>query len=131
MSKPILIEIAPGELLDKMSILEIKLARIADPAKLTNVGAELALLKSVRNESVPASAELDALYRELRSVNEALWDIEDEIRDEERARRFEARFIELARSVYVVNDKRALIKRQINTLLNSNIFEEKSYKDYS
>ena len=131
MSKPILIEIAPGELLDKMSILEIKLARMTDPAKLANVGAEFALLKAVREENVSPSTKLDALYRELRSVNEALWDIEDEIRDEERARRFEARFIELARSVYVVNDKRALIKRQINTLLNSNIFEEKSYADYA
>jgi len=131
MSKPILIEVAPGELLDKMSILEIKLDRIADPAKRANVGTELALLKAVRDESVSASTELDALYRELRSVNETLWDIEDDIRDEERARRFEARFIELARSVYVVNDKRALIKRQINTLLESNIFEEKSYADYA
>jgi hypothetical protein len=131
MSKPILIEVAPGELLDKMSILEIKLDRITDPAKRANVGTELALLKAVRDESVSASTELDALYRELRSVNETLWDIEDDIRDEERARRFEARFIELARSVYVVNDKRALIKRQINTLLESNIFEEKSYADYA
>jgi hypothetical protein len=127
---PIMIEIAPGELLDKISILEIKLHRISDPDKLRNVRTELALLTRARHESLTATPELDALSQQLRQVNEALWETEDAIREEERDGRFGKRFIEIARSVYHANDKRAAIKREINLLLGSAIVEEKSYSGY-
>jgi len=126
----ILIPISPGELLDKITILQIKAERIDDPAKVANVRSELDLLQKVWGESVADDAELRALGAELKAINEALWDIEDDIRDEERNKRFGARFIELARSVYVVNDDRANAKKKINLHLNSSIVEEKSYQDY-
>jgi hypothetical protein len=118
--KPILAEIAPGELM----------ARITQPDKLRNVKVELTTLEDARAKAVPPSAELERLTDELRKVNEALWDIEDEIRLCERASDFGPRFIELARSVYRQNDQRAVLKRQINDLLGSKIIEEKSYEKY-
>jgi hypothetical protein len=127
---PIMIEVSPGELLDKISILEIKLARISEPAKLQNVRAELSILERAREASLAATPALEALCGRLRKINEALWDVEDLIREEERAGRFGPRFIELARSVYRNNDERAAVKRQINLLLGSAIVEEKSYADY-
>ena len=127
---PIMIEIAPGELLDKISILEIKLLRLSDPGKLHNVRVELAMLGRARDASLTVTPELEALCRRLRQVNEALWEIEDAIREEEHAARFGPRFIELARSVYRNNDERAAVKREINLLLGSAIVEEKSYSDY-
>jgi chaperonin cofactor prefoldin len=126
----ILIPISPGELLDKITILQIKAERIADPVKVANVKTELDMLSKVWSEAVEVDAEISALTTELKSVNEALWEIEDDIRDEERSRRFGERFIELARAVYVTNDERANAKKKVNLHLNSTIVEEKSYQDY-
>ena len=126
----ILIPISPGELLDKITILQIKSERIADATKVANVKTELGLLEKVWNEAVDDDAQIRALSSELKSINEALWEIEDDIRDEERNRRFGERFIELARAVYVTNDERANAKKMVNLHLNSNIVEEKSYQDY-
>ena len=124
------IPISPGELLDKITILQIKAERISDPTKVANVKTELDLLSTIWNETVVADNELSALTAELKSVNEALWEIEDNIRDEERNKRFGERFIELARAVYVTNDERANAKKKVNLHLNSTIVEEKSYQDY-
>jgi hypothetical protein len=126
----ILIPISPGELLDKITILQIKAERIVDPAKVANVCSELAMLQKVWDESVSEDDEIRALSAELKSINETLWEIEDDIRDEERNRRFGERFIELARAVYIVNDDRANAKKEVNLHLNSSIVEEKSYQDY-
>jgi hypothetical protein len=125
--RPISVEIAPGELIDKITILEIKSERITDAAKRHHVGTELALLVAARDCTVPGSAELTRLETELKGVNEALWQIEDEIRLCERGEDFGPRFIALARSVYRSNDRRAALKRQINELLGSKLIEEKSY----
>lgn len=124
------IPISPGELLDKITILQIKAERISDPVKVANVKTELEMLTRVWDEAVEADAEITALTAELKSINESLWEIEDDIRDEERHRRFGERFIELARAVYVTNDKRADTKKRVNLHLNSTIVEEKSYQDY-
>ena len=124
------IPISPGELLDKITILQIKSERIDDPAKVANVRTELDMLQKVWRESVTDDDELRALSAELKSINEALWEIEDDIRDEERNKRFGERFIELARAVYVTNDERANAKKKVNLHLNSSIVEEKSYQDY-
>lgn len=129
-SATILVPISPGELIDKITILEIKQAEISDSTRLANVGHELTLLSDVRSNGVPASQELDALSAELKSINESLWRIEDEIRDCEREKDFGSRFVELARSVYVTNDRRSQVKRSINELLGSKLIEEKSYADY-
>jgi hypothetical protein len=126
----ILVPISPGELLDKITILRLKCARIDDAAKLANVRQELALLERSRAAAVPADAELAAAERELERVNGELWDIEDRIREHEAQRRFDAGFIELARSVYLRNDERAAIKRRINVKLASALIEEKSYRPY-
>ena len=126
----ILVPVSPGELLDKITILRIKAARIMDAAKLANVKTELALLESTWRdcgcaERAPAQEE-----RALERVNEQLWDIEDRIRDKEAHQTFDREFIDLARAVYVANDERAAIKKRINTQLGSRIVEEKSYKQY-
>lgn len=126
----ITVEIAPGELLDKITILEIKTERIADQAKLANVKLELETLSAAREHSVRESETLGELVRQLKAVNQALWDIEDEIRICERDQDFGPRFVELARSVYRQNDRRAAIKRQINELLGSKLIEEKAYVQY-
>ena len=126
----ILIPISPGELLDKITILQIKSARIDDATKVANVNTELGMLEKVWSETVEDDEEIQALTAELKSVNEALWEIEDDIRDEERNNRFGDRFIELARAVYVTNDERANAKKKVNLHLNSDIVEEKSYQDY-
>jgi hypothetical protein len=128
--KDILVPISPGELLDKITILRIKAARMSDPAKVANVRHELGLLEKTWRESGAAAVNLGAEEARLTRVNEALWVIEDDIRDEERAGRFGERFIELARAVYVTNDERAAIKKRINQLLGSTIVEEKSYQAY-
>ena len=125
------IPISPGELLDKITILQIKSERIDDPAKVANVRTELDMLQKVWRESVTDDDEIRALSAELKSINEALWEIEDDIRDEERNKRFGERFIELARAVYVTNDRRANAKKNVNLHLKSSIVEEKSYQDYS
>ncbi|MGH7136982.1 MAG: DUF6165 family protein, partial [Pirellulales bacterium] len=127
---PIAVEVAPGELIDKITILQIKAERIHDEAKLRNVRIELDTLLAAREEAIEASAALDSLTAELKEINEALWDIEDQIRLEERKEEFGSRFIELARSVYRQNDRRAAVKRRINELLGSRLVEEKSYEQY-
>jgi hypothetical protein len=118
-----------GEVIDKITILEIKAARIDDAAKRANVRRELDLLEARLTPEARAAAVM-AVRADLLGVNEALWDIEDEIRDCERAGDFGTRFIELARSVYRTNDRRSVLKRDINALLASGIVEEKSYKPY-
>lgn len=128
--KDILVPISPGELLDKITILRIKAARISDATKVANVKHELALLETTWRESGATAVDLSAEEADLTRVNEKLWVIEDEIRDEERARRFGEKFIELARAVYVTNDERAAIKKRVNTRLGSTIVEEKSYQSY-
>jgi hypothetical protein len=124
------VPLSVGELIDKLTILDIKAERIADAARRANVVREQTLLRETVKQSVPASAGLDRLTADLRSVNEALWVIEDEIRDLERAKDFGARFVELARAVYITNDKRAVLKKDINLLTGSDIVEEKSYRPY-
>jgi Family of unknown function (DUF6165) len=128
--KDILVPISPGELIDKITILRIKAARISDATKVANVRHELALLERTWRESGAAIPAVAADEAALERVNAALWDIEDEIRDKELAQAFDARFIELARAVYVTNDERAALKKRINTTLGSTIVEEKSYKPY-
>jgi tetratricopeptide (TPR) repeat protein len=124
----IAVPVSPGELIDKITILEIKRERIADAKKVKNVTAELELLTAARDRGVPPSSELMQLTADLRRVNEALWDIEDAIRVCEHERDFGSLFIELARSVYHQNDRRAALKRSVNELLGSKLVEEKSYK---
>lgn len=128
--KDILVPVSPGELVDKITILRIKAARISDAQKLHNVRVELDALESTwRNCGAPISA-VAADEAALQKVNEALWDIEDRIRDKERDHLFDAEFIELARAVYVTNDERATIKKRINLALGSRLVEEKSYAQY-
>ena|SRR5437868_3736452 len=126
----ILVPISPGELIDKITILQIKSERMSDPLKVANVRTELGLLESTWRSSPHAAIDIEAEWAALKRINEKLWVIEDDIRDQERARAFDAQFIELARAVYVTNDERAAVKRQINAKLGSRIVEEKSYKDY-
>ncbi|HTC17134.1 MAG TPA: DUF6165 family protein [Steroidobacteraceae bacterium] len=126
----ILVPLSPGELLDKITILRIKVARIQEAAKLANVKVELALLEQTWQDSGAAAHDLALEERALQNVNERLWDIEDRIRDKEARQTFDRDFIELARAVYVSNDERAAIKKRINQQLGSRLVEEKSYKQY-
>lgn len=121
------VEVGEGELIDKITILEVKLARISDPAKLKNVRHEYEVLEATSKAEIPPSVELDALRAELKSINEELWVIEDDIRICEKRSDFGAEFIRLARAVYFTNDRRATVKRRINDLLGASIVEEKSY----
>ena len=127
----IMAPISAGELVDKITILRNKARRIGDPAKEANVRRELALLEAIADQALPKSPELERLTAELAEVNIALWDIEDGKRDCERRGDFGDRFVQLARSVYVENDRRAAIKRAINEAAGSDIVEEKSYKPYA
>jgi len=126
----ILVPVSPGELLDKITILRIKSARIGDAGKLGNVRRELALLEQHWRQALPAGADLAAEEAALLRINSELWDIEDRIRTHEAQRRFDAGFIELARAVYLRNDERAAIKQRINLQLESALIEEKSYQPY-
>ncbi|WP_116810451.1 DUF6165 family protein [Steroidobacter cummioxidans] len=130
MSTEIKVPISPGELIDKITILEIKAANISDATKLANVKVELQLLQETWRSSPHAATNIDAEWQQLRDVNKKLWDIEDDIRDKERQRTFDQEFIELARAVYINNDERAAVKKTINTKLGSKIVEEKSYAKY-
>jgi hypothetical protein len=124
----VLVPVSVGELLDKITILQINSERIEDQNKLVNVRKELtALIETCRKNSIDVA---HPLVRELKSVNEELWVIEDDIREKERAKTFDQKFIELARAVYVTNDKRFQIKSQINKAMGSAYAEEKSYKPY-
>jgi len=122
--------ISPGELLDKLTILDIKSERIEDPVKLANVAHEKKLLDAVWASAQMDSDQIQSLRRELKQINERLWDIEDAIRLCEHGKDFGQRFVELARAVYITNDRRAGVKKQINLALGSAIVEEKSYQDY-
>lgn len=123
------IEVSNGEILDKISILEIKKARINSPEKLVNIEKELSELLPLY-EVLVTSDEVRKKYQELKSVNEQLWDIEDDIREWEDRYYFGDKFVELARLVYITNDRRAKIKKDINLLSGSELIEEKSYKQY-
>ncbi len=124
------VPVSYGEVLDKITILEIKSERIADENKLKNIRRELSELNRTWAESGLDHPELPRLKDSLKAVNEALWDIEDAIRVKESRREFDDEFIRLARSVYVENDQRAAVKKDINVLLGSDLVEEKSYKNY-
>ena len=124
------VPVSVGEVLDKITILQIKLAHISDAAKRANIQNELdALLPLVAGDAFTTD-QMQALMAELKSVNEALWDIEDDIREKEAAKSYDAEFIRLARAVYITNDKRAEIKKQINLATGSTLIEEKSYESY-
>jgi hypothetical protein len=123
-------EISYGEFLDKLTILDIKCERIQDADKLRNVKHERDVLNKIWKENEKSSVDISAEYNELKKINERLWEIEDDIRDKERNKEFDQEFVELARSVYVTNDERARIKKEINLKLGSELVEEKSYSDY-
>lgn len=124
------VPISYGELIDKITILEIKAARISDASKLANVRAELDLLNETWTSKDASHADIADARARLKSVNEDLWEIEDRIRLKEKAQAFDAEFVELARAVYFQNDDRAAIKREINLKLGSQLIEEKSYQNY-
>jgi hypothetical protein len=128
--KDLLVPISPGELLDKITILRIKVARIGDAGKVANVRLELDLLEKTWRDSGCAVFDVARDERALQEVNERLWDVEDLIRDKEAKQTFDREFIDLARAVYVANDERAAIKKRINLQLGSRLVEEKSYKPY-
>ena len=119
-----------GELIDKVTILAIKSERIQDPHKVANVARERAALLPMRNQALQSHPTLAGFESALKAINETLWVVEDEIREWERRKEFGPRFIELARAVYHENDRRSLVKRQINELLGSGLVEEKSYRPY-
>lgn len=124
----ILVPLSIGEILDKITILQIKSERIGDASKLVNIRKELTALVTICGQSgVPVD---HPKVTELRAINEALWDVEDLLRDKERAKAFDAEFVKLARDVYFTNDKRAAVKRELNVELGSGFVEEKSYKPY-
>ncbi len=127
----IMVEVGSGELIDKITILEIKSERISDAEKLDNIRHELAILSDARNAKLLGFDGIEQLTAELKEINSALWDIEDDIRACEAAKDFGDKFIALARAVYVTNDKRAAVKKQINLLTGAAIVEEKSYTDFA
>ena len=129
-SKPLRIEapISAGELIDKITILEIKSERIHDPAKQQNVAKELALLRQIKVTAGLDTTQINVFADELRAINSALWDIEDAIRECEQRGDFGPRFVELARSVYLTNDRRATAKQRIDAAVGSDIAEQKSYR---
>jgi hypothetical protein len=129
-SKKIVSEISAGELLDKISILEIKIDKIKNKIKQEEIKKEYKLLKEVQRLNVAYTKDIQKLFNEIKIVNLTLWDIEDKIRICEKNKDFGKQFVELARSVYINNDKRAEIKSKINKLLGSNIKEVKEYANY-
>ena len=129
-TKKIYSEISAGELFDKISILEIKKIKIKDISKRNIILKELGSLRVTVNENIKKSKSLTKLYKKLKSVNLKLWKIENDVRDCERERNFEDKFIKLARAVYFTNDKRFRVKNKINSITKSNISEVKSYKKY-
>jgi len=124
------VEVSPGDLIDKITILEIKLERIEGKDKLKNVKLEWKTLTRARDEAIEATPELEKLTADLKESNERLWEIEDDIRQFERDKDFGDKFVELARAIYINNDQRARLKREINELLGSRLIEEKSYAAY-
>jgi hypothetical protein len=130
MTEELLVPVSYGELLDKIAILQIKSERMTDPAKLANVRKELSALERTWMAHPAAGKDIAELRARLKAVNERLWVIEDDIRVKEKAQAFDDGFLALARSVYVENDTRARIKKDINLALGSTYVEEKSYEDY-
>ena len=126
----IIAPVSPGELLDKITILEIKMERIRDEEKRRNVRVELDLLVRTWEAAEVESDAIPPLKEALKEINQALWDIEDQIRVKESRREFDQEFMDLARSVYLRNDQRASTKKRINAILGSSIMEEKSYAEY-
>lgn len=124
------IPISYGELIDKITILEIKFARIDDAAKRANVERELAVLTDAWLCAGVDPTRVEDAREQLKAINERLWDIEDAIREKEAAKTFDDTFMQLARSVYLTNDERAALKREINEQLGSDLVEEKSYQAY-
>ncbi len=125
------IEISTGELVDKLSILEIKLLNIKDKEKSKNIYKELKTLNPYFQDLLDIhGVKIKDLYIKISKINKILWDIEDNIREKEALGEFDEEFVELARSVYIVNDQRAAVKKEINLLTKSKLVEEKSYKDY-
>ena len=125
------VPVSPGEVLDKITILEIKSERMTDPEKVANVRVELQLLQDTWAANINDDDVIRNLHAQLKEINEALWEIEDDIRDKERVKEFDDRFIELARAVYFTNDRRSEVKKKLNVHLGSQIIEEKSYQDYA
>lgn len=123
------IEVSTGEVLDKLSILQLKKELISDKDKLTNIAKEYEILQQV-TEDLMYNQQVYNLYTQLLEINRALWHVEDNLREKERYKEFDQEFIELARDVYFTNDKRAEIKKQINIITNSKLVEEKSYEQY-
>lgn len=126
----VMIEVSYGELFDKISILEIKSAQVTDPLKLANISLELSRLLEVLRIQIQADEGIDDLSAQLHQINKALWVVEDQLRDKERDKQFDEAFVELARSVYKLNDERARLKLELNTRLGSRIVEEKNYRAY-
>ncbi len=124
------VDISPGELMDKISILEIKSEKLVLPTQLKNIRKELALLTAARDKNLVLTDKLRTLCVELKLVNEHLWSLEDDIRYQEKNACFDNRFIEIARDIYQSNDMRSLLKREINFLLGAVLVEEKSYPEY-
>ena len=124
------VPVSAGELLDKISILRIKSDRLSDEAKRKNVVFELQQLEGIASAELGSKSAYDRLFNDLLAVNAKLWDIEEGKRDCERRKVFDERFIALARAVYLENDRRAQIKRELNEMLGSEIVEEKSYAVY-
>ena len=124
------VEISYGELFDKISILEIKKSKLKNPDEIVKVKYELNLLLKELNNSKLNSSLISSLTKDLKEVNLKLWNIEDELREKERDKKFDEEFIKLARDVYITNDTRAKIKNEINKKLNSKVFEIKSYEKY-
>ena len=124
------VDISYGELFDKISILEIKKSKLNNPEEIVKVKYELNLLLRELNNSKLNSSIISSLAKDLKEVNLKLWNIEDEIREKERNKKFDEEFIKLARNVYITNDARAKIKNEINKKLNSRVFEIKSYEKY-
>jgi len=129
-SKKILTEISPAELLDKISILEIKLEKVRDKNRLQEIKKEYKILKEIQNSSINIIGKIKDLFESLKNVNTELWNIEDKLRICEKNKNFDKNFVELARGVYFANDKRAILKSEINKTLKSNIREIKQYDNY-
>ena len=128
--KKILSEISPGELLDKISILEIKIEKVKDKNSLEEIKKEYKILKEIQTSSIEITGEIKDLFQSVKNVNVKLWNIEDKLRICEKNKDFDKNFIELARSVYFANDERAELKSKINKILKSNIIEIKQYDNY-
>ena len=129
-SKKILSEISPGELLDKISILEIKLDKVKDKKAQEEIKKEYKILKEIQNSSIDLTDKIKDLFQSVKNINIELWNIEDKLRIHEKNKDFSKNFVELARGVYLNNDRRAKIKSEINEMLGSNIREIKQYVDY-